>query len=237
MPTVTVKDITMYYEIHGEGEPLLLIGGLSNDVTDYATMIPELARRYKVIAFDNRGAGRTDKPHSSYSIALMADDTAGLITSLDLGAVNVLGVSMGGRIAVDLALRYPQLVKSLILVSTFVRRITPTWSWRLLAVMLRIPLWRRMGMKYPQPYYAVMRQRRASRDYDATDRLAEIGVPTLILHGKKDRLAPYALAQEMHAGIRGSQMITVDGGHLFLFMRQKPFLDAVVGFLQSLYGP
>ena len=94
-----------------------------------------------------------------------------------------------------------------------------------------------MGMTYPQPYYAVMRQRQASRNYDATVRLSEIGVPTLILHGKKDRLAPYALAQEMHAGIRDSQMITFDGGHLFLFFRQKQFLEAVGRFLQSLHEP
>jgi non-heme chloroperoxidase len=90
-----------------------------------------------------------------------------------------------------------------------------------------------MGKSYPQPYYAVSRQREASRTYDATHRLQEIRMPTLILHGKKDKLAPYALAQEMHAGIQGSQMIAFNGGHLFLFLKQKPFLDAVFDFLES----
>jgi pimeloyl-ACP methyl ester carboxylesterase len=91
---------------------------------------------------------------------------------------------------------------------------------------------RTIGKTYPQPSYAVVRQREASRTYDATDRLHEIRVPTLILHGKKDRVAPYRLAEEMHAGIRGSKMITFNGGHLFLFLRQKRLLDVVLEFLQ-----
>lgn len=233
MPTVTVNDITVYYEVRGEGEPLVLIGGLSNVITDYARMIPRLSRRCTVITFDNRGAGRTDKPDIPYSIGMMADDTAGLLNALGLGPVNVLGISMGGRIAVDLALRYPALVKSLILVSTFVKRIPPNRSSHLLTVMLKIAQWRTMGNTYAQSRDAALRQRDASRSYDAADRLNEIDVPTLILHGKKDRLAPYALAEEMHAGIRGSRMITFNGGHHFLFFRQTQFLDAITGFLDA----
>lgn len=231
MPTVRVNDITMYYEVHGEGEPLLLIGGLSNDVTDYRAMLPQLARRCRVIAFDNRGVGRTDKPDMPYSISMMADDTAGLLAALGLGPVNVLGVSMGGRIAVDLALRYPQHVKSLILVSTFVKRLPPRRSGLLFSVMFRLALWRRTGQQ--QPAHGVYRQRAASRDYDASDRLHEIRVPTLILHGRKDRFAPYKLAEEMHAGVRGSRMLTFDGGHMFLFFRQQQFLQAVIEFLDA----
>jgi pimeloyl-ACP methyl ester carboxylesterase len=87
-----------------------------------------------------------------------------------------------------------------------------------------------------QPYYAAVRQRDASRSYDCMDRLNEIHVPTLILHGKKDKTAPYKLAEEMHAGITGSKMITFNGGHHFLFLRQQQFLDAVIDFLASVGG-
>ena len=233
MPTATLNDITIYYEIHGEGEPLLLIGGLSTDVTDYARIMPRLARGFKVIAFDNRGAGRTDKPDIPYSIGMMADDTAGLLNALGLGPVNVLGISMGGRIAVDLTLRYPALVKSLILISTFVSRLPPYRSSRLLSVLIWVALWRFRGASGEQARAGILRQRAATRDYDASDRLHEINVPTLIMHGKRDRLAPYALAKEMHAGIRGSRMMTVNGGHLFMFMRPTPFLDTVIGFLEA----
>lgn len=88
-----------------------------------------------------------------------------------------------------------------------------------------------MGKKYPQPDYAFSRQRYASRNYDATDRLHEIHVPTLILHGKKDTLAPYRLAEEMHKGIAGSKIMLFNSGHLFLFFQLKQFLDAVFDFL------
>jgi 3-oxoadipate enol-lactonase len=233
MPMIAVNDINMHYEIHGEGEPLVLIAGLATDVTAYERLIAALSQRYRVIAFDDRGVGRTDKPDIPYTIDMMAEDTAGLLSALGIGPAHVLGVSMGGRIAVALALRHPELVKSLILVSTFVKRIPTTWRRRLIGVWLTLPLLRTLGDKYPQPRYAALHQRDASRNYDATDRLHEIGVPTLILHGRKDRVALYQLAEEMHAGIQGSQMIAFDGGHLFLFFRQQQFVDGVCAFLDS----
>ena len=233
MPTVTVNDINVYYEIHGEGEPLVLIAGLATDVTRYERVIGVLSKRMKVIAFDNRGVGRTDKPDIPYSIDMMADDTAGLLDALGVERAHVLGISMGGRIAVALALRYPERVKSLILVSTIVRRIPISWARRLLVLVPRIPLLGTLGDRYPQPYYAFARQREASSSYDAADRLDEIRVPTLILHGKADRVAPYRLAEEMHAGIRGSKLIAFDGGHLFSFFQPEKFLEAVLEFLES----
>lgn len=228
----------MYYEIRGEGESLVLIPGLASNVTEYERLIRAFAQKYRVIAFDNRGAGRTDKPDIPYSIDMMADDAAGLLAALGVEPAHILGVSMGGRIAVALTLRHPERVKSLILVSTFVKRIPQTWSSRLLLnVMLTIPMLQALGRKNPQPYYALARQRDASRNYDATDRLPEIRVPTLILHGKNDRLAPFRLAEEMHAGISGSKLVAFKGGHLFLFLKQKQFVDAVFDFLGSQMRP
>lgn len=235
MPTQHVNDITLYYEVHGEdkGEPLVLIPGLSADVSDYGRIIAELAKHYRVIAFDNRGAGRSDKPDAPYSIAMMADDASALLDALGIGAAHIVGTSMGGRIAVDLALRHPQHVRSLILVSTAMRPASHTlWRRLMLDVIPRIPLLRR-SRKYPQPSYAFVRQRAASRSYDATARLNEIHVPTLILHGKHDRTAPLALAEEMHAGIAGSRMIVVPGGHIFFFLRPKQLVDAIFQFLDA----
>lgn len=233
MPTIRVNDIHMYYESHGEGEPLVLIGGLSNDVSDYTSMLPWLAKKYRVIAFDNRGVGRTDKPDMPYSIGIMAADTKGLLDALHIKQAHILGVSMGGRIAIELTLQYPELVKSLLLVSTYARRQKrKSWSQRLLPFILRIPLLR--GSKqYPQPLYAANHQLKASRSYDASQRLHEIHAPTLILHGKRDRTAPYALAEEMHQNISGSKLIPFDGGHIFLFIQQQQFLEAVDKFLSS----
>jgi len=221
----------MYYEIHGEGEPLVLISGLNSDHTLYRGVLPQLAAKYQVIVFDNRGVGQTDKPDIPYSIDMMADDTAGLLDAIGITQAHILGTSMGGRIAVALALRHPQRVKSLILVSTIVKSLkgTPmTWSRLRISLILRIPM-----IRGPHPYYAVARQLEASRAYDCMDRLGEIHVPTLILHGKKDKSAPYRLAEEMHAGIKGSQMITFEGGHLFFILRPKQFIEAIADFLDS----
>jgi len=233
MPTVKVNDINLYYEVHGTGEPLVIIAGLSIDLTALEGIVSQLAQRYQVIVFDNRGAGRSDKPDIPYSIEMMADDTTGLLDMLEIAQAHVIGVSLGGRIAIALTLKHPELVKSLILVSTGAK-VPNTLSRRLLFLLLEIP--RRVGAlskKYPQPYYAYMRQRRASQNYDATDRLHEILAHTLILHAKNDRLVPYKLAENMHTNIAGSKMITFKGGHTFLFWKQREFLNAIEDFLKS----
>lgn len=116
MPKVKVNDINMYYEIHGEGFPLLLIRGLSSDVYRWPSgLVKEISQLFKVVLFDNRGAGRTDKPDIEYSIKMMADDTIGLIKALNIERANVLGFSMGGAIAQEIAINYPERVKNLLL--------------------------------------------------------------------------------------------------------------------------
>jgi 3-oxoadipate enol-lactonase len=127
MPYVKVNDIQMYYEMHGDGEPLVVILGLGTDVSEWDGIIRWLTEKYKVLAFDNRGAGRTDKPDIPYSIEMMADDTAGLMQALGMKQANVLGISLGGRIALELALRDAPSVKKLLLVSTSARSIR---NWR-----------------------------------------------------------------------------------------------------------
>ena len=115
MPTVKVSDISIYYETCGEGEPLLLIMGYGGNCRWWASQIPALSQDYQAIAFDNRGAGRSDKPDVPYTIEMMAGDTVGLLGALDIDAAHIYGVSMGGMIAQEFALRYPDKVISLIL--------------------------------------------------------------------------------------------------------------------------
>ena len=231
MPYVQVNDIQMYCEMHGDSEPLVVILGLGTDVSEWDGIIRWLAEKYKVLAFDNRGAGRTDKPDIPYSIEMMADDTAGLIQALDMKQVNVLGISMGGRIALELALRHAPSVKKLLLVSTSARSIR-NWRRHFYGILTGVPIFR---SKYPQPHYAFQRQLQASSTFNCTDTLHELHIPTLIMHGKKDKSVPYALAEEMRAGIQGSKILMFAGGHLFFLMRERrQFLDAIVEFVGTM---
>ena len=118
MPTVPIRDINVYYEESGSGEPLILIMGLGGDLQAWALQVPALARHFRVITLDNRGAGRTSSPDKPYSIAGMAEDVAGLMDHLGIARANVLGFSMGGYIAQELALRHADKVDKLILLAT-----------------------------------------------------------------------------------------------------------------------
>jgi pimeloyl-ACP methyl ester carboxylesterase len=235
MPTLQANGISIYYETHGEGEPLLLIEGLGSELTNYERIIRALSEKYRVICFDNRGAGRTDMRDVPYSIEMMAEDAAGLLQTLGVKGANVLGISMGGKIAIALTLSHPDLVRSLVLVSTSAKGNFKRS--RVSALMLfarRVPGIRSFGDKYPQPNYAFKRQRDASFSYDASAHLGEIHVPTVILHGINDRTTPIRFAQDTQRGIGGSKMVTFNGGHLFPFFRPREFVDAVVSFLDGL---
>jgi len=237
VPILTANGIDIYYEERGSGKPLVLIDGLAADVSQMEGMILDLARTCRVVAFDNRGAGRTDKPDAPYTIEMMAEDTHLLLEGLGIQDADILGISMGGRIAISLALGHPEIVRSLILTSTSARMTNRRGLlWHLENAMVRIPAVRAIGTRYPQPYRAYVRQRGASGNYDATDRLNEIRVPTLILHGRKDRVVPYGLAVEMQARIAGSKLEAFDGGHLFPFTDEHEFAKHVTRFLESLPG-
>lgn len=111
-----VNDIEMYYEIHGKGFPIVMIMGLSAN-TEWWTddLLESLGEEFKLIIFDNRGAGKTEKTNRDYSIKMLADDTVALMDGLKIEKFHVLGVSMGGMIAQELVLNYPERVENLIL--------------------------------------------------------------------------------------------------------------------------
>ena len=115
MPTIKVADINIYYESHGDGEPLLLIQGYGQYSEHWAALIPRLSKEYRVIAFDNRGTGRSDKPKIPYTTKMLAADAKGLLDAIGIDSAHVFSVSMGGIIAQEFALNYPDKVISLIL--------------------------------------------------------------------------------------------------------------------------
>jgi pimeloyl-ACP methyl ester carboxylesterase len=115
MPHLRSNGINLYYEEHGSGEPLVLIMGFTVSSIGWHWNIPSFAQDFRTIAFDNRGVGQSDKPDVPYSMAMFADDTAGVFDHLKIEQAHVFGISMGGMIAQEFALRHPQRVKTLIL--------------------------------------------------------------------------------------------------------------------------
>lgn len=118
MPKIKTNNTSLYYETRGDGESLLLIPGLGSDSASWAGACEKLARHFRVIAIDNRGSGRSDVPTARYSIRDMADDAAGILDHLRIKRCHVLGHSMGGYIAQELAIRYPERVGKLVLEAT-----------------------------------------------------------------------------------------------------------------------
>lgn len=118
MSTITANDINIYYEIHGTGTPLVLISGLGYTQWQWHKMVPGLAEHFQVITFDNRGVGQTDKPTGPYSADMLAQDTADLLTALGIERAHIMGHSMGGFIAQQMAVYHADRVQKLILAST-----------------------------------------------------------------------------------------------------------------------
>lgn len=120
LPYATIGNIDIYYEIQGPNDapPLVLIGGWASYRWIWFRQIPAFKEKYRCIVFDNRGAGKSSKPDYPYTIEMMAADTVGLMESLDIKDAHILGISMGGLIAQQIAIAYPEKVRSLILSST-----------------------------------------------------------------------------------------------------------------------
>lgn len=225
MPTIDVNGLRMYYELRGHGSPLVVILGLGGDVAEHTSLIDGCAADHTVLAFDSRGAGRTDKPREPYTMAMLADDTAGLMRALDIPSADVLGISLGGRIAMELAVRHPELVDRLVLVSTAARIINGPRRWFRMNVLSRLR--RSDGLRY-----AFVNQRAASDHYDGRPLLPRITAPTLILHGRTDTTAPFHLAEELHAGIAGARLVPFEGAHMFpMTGEQQRFHAEVAAFL------
>jgi 3-oxoadipate enol-lactonase len=238
----TVGEIRMYYEISGEGEPLLLIMGLGGHILDWGWVLPEkLAEGRRVIVFDNRGAGRSDQPAGPYSIAEMANDTVGLLDALGVERADVFGVSMGGMIAQEMAVRHPERIGKLILGAT-----SPGGDASVLAppevqayleprldLTLHEALWwsapagfpqefidghpdvveRKVqaNMAYPSSLAAYEAQLAAYRAFEIGDRISEIRAPTLVMAGDSDILIPPENGRILAEKIPGAKFRTIEG--------------------------
>lgn len=113
-----VNGIKICYDVHGEGDPIVLIHGFSDRKEHFRAQVPELSKHFKVIRLDNRGAGKSDRPDGEYTMEVYADDIKGLLDHLDIEKTHILGHSLGGMIAQNFVLKYPERVKKVVLLNT-----------------------------------------------------------------------------------------------------------------------
>jgi pimeloyl-ACP methyl ester carboxylesterase len=244
VPTIKVNDINMYYEIHGDGEPLVLIQGLGFEISaitqgkEKSDYLDKYAQKYKVIVFDNRGVGRTDKPDIPYSIEMMAEDTLNLLDLLGIKHAHFLASSMGSCIALMLAAKHPERVRSLVLHIAFHRVPFPkNLIWGL--------MWKMPGSKkqmnkgaeflfqqqYPPTLESFVRQGLAPLKFDGRKLLGQIKAPTLIVNGTKDQVISMKITRELAQGIPGARLILVEGDHLFIAQDINLLLKPALEFL------
>jgi pimeloyl-ACP methyl ester carboxylesterase len=227
-------ELELWVERRGDGPDVLLIGGLGDPAEAWQAQLDGLADRYRLTAYDNRGTGRTPLPDGPLSIEAMADDAAALLRALDVPAAHVAAFSMGSSIAQELALRHPELVRSLVLVSTWAR---PDAYWRAL-----VGSWRWMAQEAPseraflEAFLLWMYTARAHADgtvaqiieemlafphktcltviqrtidalaaHETADRLHQITAPTLVLAGGQDICTPPRYGRIVADGIPGAR--------------------------------
>jgi 3-oxoadipate enol-lactonase len=263
LPTVKVNDINISYSVTGNGEPLLLIMGLNAPQSGWNDQVPFFKKHYQVITYDNRGVGKSDKPKGPYTIRLMAEDVVGLLNRLDIKKAHVVGISMGGMIAQELAINHPEKVMKLILASTYAYQdrdssgateemnqavqypdkflttlVSLAFNQRLrrfLTVLLARVLSRFANpSKKVENETAFVAQLRACSEHNTLDRLSLIKAPTLVIVGTADRVIKPSSSDVIAARIPHSKLVKIKNGSHVLNMETKNiFNQTVLSFLTS----
>lgn len=265
MPQAHVNGITINYLIDGEDTgkgTIVLINGLADDLLSWGFQVPALVEAgYRVLRFDNRGIGQTDRPAGPYSSKLLADDAKALVDHLGITGFHLMGVSMGGMIAEEYAIAYGGDLKSLTLACTYGKADAFCQNmfamWADLAKRIDVPfvmrdvaLWAFTGPFFNEragdaaefaaamasldmSVDAYLAQLAVIQDHDALGRVGQIAVPTLVLAGEEDILIPVRLSQELQAAIPGAQWKTVAGGHACIWELPDPFNAAFLDFVKT----
>jgi 3-oxoadipate enol-lactonase len=253
MTLASVGDIELDYERSGEGPPLLMIMGMSGTALSWSEPFLSLLREdFDVIAYDHRGVGASSRLEGPTTIREMAADAAGLLDALELESAHVLGISMGGMIAQELALAHPARIRTLALGCSYcggprsartsdevVARLQRSWSSgdRELAMRTSWEInvspafageeqqWAQFvarAMRRSVAVPVIQQQAHAIAGHDTSERLRQIALPTLVIHGSLDQLLPVANGRLLAELIPGAQLeIFDDVGHLFFLERPQ----------------
>jgi 3-oxoadipate enol-lactonase len=249
VPNISVANTDLYYERRGAGEPLLLIQGLGGNSLHWGErFLSELEHEFELILYDHRGAGRSAALSGACTIAGLAADAAALLTALEVEAAHVVGISMGGMVAQELALSTPERVHTLTLGCTFpggpeARMTDPAVVGQLADAILsgdaeralrvgyevmiaphyaedpaNYALYAEVAGLYRAPLQVLIAQLQAISGHDTSERLSEISVPTLVVHGTADRLLESVNGELVARLIPNSRLELLDGaGHMFFW--------------------
>jgi pimeloyl-ACP methyl ester carboxylesterase len=235
MPTVPVDDAELYYEEEGEGEPLLFVHGLGSSSRDWFEQVPHFADRYRVITCDLRGHGRSSVTRGPYRMAGFARDVAVLLRRLDAAPAHVVGLSMGGMVALELAAGAPALVRRLVVINSVADVRLRSWSdvWFYLSRRLAVQAlgMRRVGRRiarglFVHPHQEELRREFARRwarndkqaylwsidaimGWSVADRLGRITAPTLLISSDHD-YTPVATKTRMAARMPDARLTVID---------------------------
>lgn len=263
MPRLTTNEITLHYEVYGAGEPVLLLHGLGSSAEDWQLQVPAFAERFRVITVDLRGHGTSDNPPGGCTMALMAADVIGLLDALAVPAAHIVGLSMGGMIAFQLAVDQPERVRSLVIVNSGPSLIPRNFRERML-VRQRLLLAQSFGPAvtgrflaprlFPKPEQAPLREQfvtrwrrndraaylaamRACVGWSVADRVSAIRCPVLVISGDRDYLPPDAKRAytEMIPGAR--LVVIADSGHATPIDQAQQFNDIVAEFIAGQASP
>jgi pimeloyl-ACP methyl ester carboxylesterase len=220
VPKVCVNGFSLYYEIQGDGEPVVLIPGFAAGRETWVLQTPSLSRDFRVITFDPRGVSESDKPEGPQSISLLADDLAHLLQALGISKAHIVGASFGGFVAQEFALRYPFMTRKLVLCCTSFG-----------------------GPKHVQPEPETLKmvaaakklnvsQFEAATSFDVETRVGGIRSQTLVLSGDADEIVPVQNSRNLAAKIPGATLRIVEGGsHTFFNERAEEFNQILIDFL------
>ena len=263
MPYAHARDSTrLHYEVLGRAHSpaVLMIQGLGADKHGWDMQRIPLALHYRVIAFDNRGAGRSDKPFGEYSLEQMADDAIAVLDAVGVERAHVIGASMGGALAQIIGLRYPERVISLTLACTacrnhvWRRELLQSWATtateRGMSAMTReaarwvigprsfrrlLPAFGWLGpFGISRPAHGFAAQVRAILDVDESmaDHLAEVGAPTMVVVGNQDILTPRGDSEEIADRMPNAELVVISGAaHGLMVEHATTFNRVLLEFL------
>ena len=235
MTKIKVNDLNVYYEIHGEGEPLVLVHGLGSRSQDWEYQLEYFSSRYKVLLYDVRGHGQTDKPPGPYSVPLYTQDLAGLMKALNIPAAHICGISMGGMIAFQMAVDYPEMVKTITVVNSRADLVPDTLGERW-NVFQRLVIFRLLSMekiaemlsqrmfikpeledqrllfverwaKNPKPVY--MKVMKSLVGWTVEDKLGEIACPALVIAADED-YTPVEDKQAIVDKMKNAELVVIE---------------------------